>query len=577
MGKFCTYVVLLFVLLSLATRAGATHLADSVSQERAVDYYYLQALSYVEQEKYDVAFDMLEHCRALSPESSSVMFELVDMYQYLGKKSEALEMLKNIVRKDKKNMLFWQSLVQYFDNESDKETALKVCEEMARAFPDKSDIYLALAARYAELAMYSQAVEALEKYEKIEGRSEYVSLQKYRIYVILQQKDSALAELRALSAEYPDDIRFLIMEGDTYLMFNENEKALSLYNEVLEKSPDNVQVQLSMIDYYSGIKNDTMFVSTVEKLLKNDKLDSEIRESVLLDYIVYKERAGSSDYLINLFDELMELPFGVVQSGTLYVRYLLHIDKGEEAVAPVLDKILSVEPDNMSARLQQLLYAVERNNYEEIIARCDTAIMYFPDLLELYRYKGLASYLTGRKEEALKVYREGLEKYSQETESGVVSDVYALLGDTYHELGYIEESMKAYDSALEYDGSNISVLNNYAYYLALEERDLERALGMSYRTLQQEPDEAIYIDTYAWLLFLLGRYDEAKEYADKLLSIEGEKSAVEFHHCGDIYAKYGDIERAVECWVKARELGDDSKSLKRKIKKRKYIYDGKKK
>lgn len=79
-----------------------------------------------------------------------------------------------------------------------------------------------------------------------------------------------------------------------------------------------------------------------------------------------------------------------------------------------------------------------------------------------------------------------------------------------------------------------------------------------------------------WVLFLLGRYEEAEEYAVKLLSLDNEKSSVEFHHCGDIFAKNNKIDKAVECWIKAQELGDDSKILKRKIKKRKYIPNGKK-
>ena len=107
--------------------------------------------------------------------------------------------------------------------------------------------------------------------------------------------------------------------------------------------------------------------------------------------------------------------------------------------------------------------------------------------------------------------------------------------------------------------------------------ELEKALEMSARTLRDEPDELIYVDTYAWILFLLERYDEAKLYADKLMAGDSAKSAVEYHHCGDIYAKCGDMERAVQCWVQARDNGDDSKVLKRKIKKRKYIPDGKKK
>ena len=129
---------------------------------------------------------------------------------------------------------------------------------------------------------------------------------------------------------------------------------------------------------------------------------------------------------------------------------------------------------------------------------------------------------------------------------------------------------EAYDSALLYNPTDISVLNNYAYYLALEGKELEKALEMSAKTIEEEPDNAIYVDTYAWLLFRLERYEEAKAYAEKLIKLNAEMSAVEYHHCGDIFAKCGDIERAVEYWEQAQKAGDESKILKKKIKRRKY-------
>ena len=45
---------------------------------------------------------------------------------------------------------------------------------------------------------------------------------------------------------------------------------------------------------------------------------------------------------------------------------------------------------------------------------------------------------------------------------------------------------------------------------------------MSQKTILAEPDNATYVDTYAWVLFRLGRYEEAKAYADKL----GDKKSV---------------------------------------------------
>ena len=181
-------------------------------------------------------------------------------------------------------------------------------------------------------------------------------------------------------------------------------------------------------------------------------------------------------------------------------------------------------------------------------------------MLELYYYKGIAAYLLERKEESVKIFELGLSRRSSEASPELVSKVYSTLADTYHELGQIDKCMETYDSALIYNPLEITVLNNYAYYLALEGKELERALEMS----------AIYIDTYAWILFCLERYEEAKAYAEKLIQTNSEMSAVEYHHCGDIFAKCGDMDRAVEYWQKALELGEDSKLLKKKIKKRRY-------
>ena len=141
----------------------------------------------------------------------------------------------------------------------------------------------------------------------------------------------------------------------------------------------------------------------------------------------------------------------------------------------------------------------------------------------------------------------------------------------------MDACVQAYDSALVYNDENIAVYNNYAYYLVLDGRDFERAEEMSYRTIKEEPENTVYIDTYMWVLFALERYDEAKAYAEKLLSIEKDPGVVELHHCGDIFAKSGDMERAVEFWKKARDKGDNSKTLNKKIKRRKYIPNDKKK
>ena len=121
----------------------------------------------------------------------------------------------------------------------------------------------------------------------------------------------------------------------------------------------------------------------------------------------------------------------------------------------------------------------------------------------------------------------------------------------YHTQKQMKEAYAAYDSALVYNPSNIGALNNYAYYLSVERRDLDKAEEMSYKTVKAEPNNATYLDTYAWILFEKGNYAEARIYIDNAMKSEGgDKSDVIVEHCGDIYYMTGDVDGALTYWNK---------------------------
>ena len=135
----------------------------------------------------------------------------------------------------------------------------------------------------------------------------------------------------------------------------------------------------------------------------------------------------------------------------------------------------------------------------------------------------------------------------------------------------MDQTYKAYDEALKYNDNNIVVLNNYAYFLSLDKKDLKKAERMSAQCIKLEPDNATYLDTYAWIFFVQGNYTLAKIYIESALEKDKTKSAELVDHYGDILYMTGDKDKAVEQWKKARELGKESEVLDRKIIEGKYI------
>ena len=258
------------------------------------------------------------------------------------------------------------------------------------------------------------------------------------------------------------------------------------------------------------------------------------------------------------------------QMPMLFAQYLLTKNMPQEAM-PVLEKVVELDPANNAARLMIVSEAARKEDFNTIIKVCQPGIEATPDALELYYYLALAYSQAQQTDSVLNVCRGALQRVTPESPKEMVSDFYAIMGDVYHQKGKEAETYAAYDSALVCNPSNITALNNYAYYLALERRELDRAEEMSYKTVKAEPDNATFLDTYAWILFVKGRYEEARVYIDNAMKADKEKSSEVVEHCGDIYYMLGETERAVEYWKEALQIGSESEVLKEKIRLKKYI------
>lgn len=572
--------ILLFSLLLLLSFRGysqeGAH-ADSVARGRAFDYYYMQALTYKELGDYASALDLFEHCLSISPDNPSLLFELYPLYSFFGRDNEALNMLEKAVAIDSDNFWYREQLAAHHIQSGDYEKAIELLENLSLKNRSNVDVYMLLMGLYEETGQYAKAAETVERYELAEGANEATSMQKYHYYRRAQDRPKAIAAIRTLINENPEDSRYKVYLGDTYQLFNMPDSAYICYTSLLSEDPSNLLAEYSLSKYYQADNNDSLYCRSMERVLFNDKLTEEARSEATVEYIAYKERAGDVSYIYNLFDSLMHKPYAVKETAAIYADYMRMKDVSPDSVVPVMSKLLEYEPENSRAQMYMLVQALKNDNYGEVVERCNKAIHYMPENLLLYYYKGACCYALERPQEAAETFVEGLKRRTDDEDPAMVSDVFGYLGDIYHELQQMKECYQAYDSALVYNSENTSVLNNYAYFLSLDEVRLDEALEMSQRTLKESPDDVTCLDTYAWILFKLGRFEEARAYVEKMLAIGGEISYDVYVHIGDIYSKCGDIDNALKYWIKAQEEGDTSKILQKKIKRRKYIPDGKKK
>ena len=541
-------------------------------QQRKYDYFFLEAMRLKEKKDYASAFGLLQHCLDIHPNAASALYEVSQYYMFLRQVPQGQEALEKAVANAPDNYWYSQGLASLYQQQNELDKAVTLLEQRVVRFPAKQDPLFNLLDLYGRQEKYDEVISTLNRLEKRMGKNEQLSMEKFRIYLQMKDDKKAFQEIESLVQEYPMDMRYQVILGDVYLQNGKKQEAYDVYQKVLAAEPDNPMAIFSMASYYKQTGQEELYQQQLDTLLLNKKVTPDTKVGVMRQMIVENEQADKdSTQIIALFDRIMKQEQDDPQIPMLYAQYLLSKNMEAESV-PVLEQVVDLDPTNNAARMMLIGAAVKKEDYKQIIKVCEPGIEATPDALEFYYYLAVAYNQAEKPDSVISICKRALEHKTADGKKEIVSEFYSILGDMYHTQKQMKEAYAAYDSALVYNPSNIGALNNYAYYLSVERRDLDKAEEMSYKTVKAEPNNATYLDTYAWILFEKGNYAEARIYIDNAMKSEGgDKSDVIVEHCGDIYYMTGDVDGALTYWKKALEMGSESKTLKQKIEKKKYI------
>ena len=499
----------------------------SAEQQRKYDYFFLEAMRMKGKNEYDAAFGLLQHCLDINPTASSALYEISQYYMFLRQVPQGQVALEQAVAFAPDNYWYSQGLVSLYQQQNELDKAAALLEKMVTRFPSKQDPLFSLLDIYSRQEKYNDVISTLNRLEKRLGKNEQLSMEKFRIYLQMKDDKKAFQEIESLVQEYPMDMRYQVILGDVYLQNGKKQEAYDAYQKVLAVEPDNPMALFSMASYYEQTGQKELYQQQLDTLLLNKKVTSDTKISVMRQVIAENEQSSAKDstQVIALFDRMMKQDMDDPQIPMLYSQYLLSKNMEQEAV-PVLEQVVDLDPTNKAARLMLVSAAVKKEDYKQIIKVCEPGIEATPDALELYYYLAIAYHQAEQGDSVLSVCNRALEHITPDTRKEVISDFYSIMGDIYHTKKQMTEAYAAYDSALVYNPSNIGALNNYAYYLSVERRDLDKAEEMSYKTVKAEPNNSTYLDTYAWILFEKGNYAEARIYIDNAMKNDGEKSDV---------------------------------------------------
>ena len=541
------------------------------------DYLFQQAINLKQQEQFPEAFELFRQCTLIDSLNPQPWYELSSFYRSLNAAELTLSALEKAYRLAPSNEWYAFGLANLLMTQNQQDDAIVLYERLVKGRPNDENLLYQLASLYTKTGALKESVKTYNRIERIIGKNESVSLEKYKVFKTLGKPKKAIREIESLREEFPNDVDFVLLLGDTWMDLGEPAKAIATYKEAIVMDPTNPAIPLSMADYYNATGDSLAAMKELQKALTNPATDVDTKLSILTPILVESLKGGDTLQVQTYFDQLLEQHPNEYQIRELYVQWLMERGKKLEA-RNELKTVLDLNPNQLKAWRTYLEINLEYDNQSVIQAICKKALDYFPQESIFWFYYGLSwtseqddHKLDPEKSQlAIDAFKKAIALADKE-DNGFISRLYGLCGDMYLLKGDTIASFDYYEKALELNASNLLVLNNYAYYLAVCGRELSKAERMSRKTIDAEPKNVTFLDTFAWIFFKQGQFGLAKIYIERAIAIEPDSGVEMLEHYGDILWFNQDQTGALVQWKKASKLENPNPTLLMKVQTGRYV------
>lgn len=568
--------------------------ALTAEQQRTFDKLYLEAICQKLKGNNDAAFEMLQAALDINPQAAEALFEMSQLLLSTAPHSALMtpedstftlhgeEMLKKAYELEPSNPYYRSALADHFIRGGEYEEAARLYEIMQAEKPSTQNLMI-LSRLYMATMQPVAALEILNKLEEQEGLDEEIAMEEYNMLNAIGKPDEAIKVVERLCEENPQELRYQVILAYSYIEMDQQEKAVEIFNQVLAIDPNFTLAKTGLLTTYLQSGDTERFDAELSSIMLNPDVSNTQKRDILQTYAVEVTRGNptiNKERLYDHFCEALSLPQDDGDIAELCIAYaeFAKINPLPKGPKPFI-VLLETDPANIMARYKMLQYYIANEDTPSLLDLCIEGTKHHPEDPIFYYYAGASYYQNDRIDEGIDILEKGTKVLEESNEEEVVaeiaSDIFATLGDLYHRKGQNEKAYEAYDKAIDYNPDNVLCLNNFAYYLSVEGKQLDKALKMSKKTIDSEPNNPTYLDTYAWILFRKGQYTEARIYIDQTLKSlpdserEESVSASLYDHAGDIYFRLGDTTKALEHWQHAASLSTDSdltKKLNIKIK-----------
>lgn len=524
--------------------------------------------------------------------SSGIYYALAKDYLRLNKLLPALENSRKSVQLDENNIEYLTLLGTIYNMGRSVDSAEIVFSKILTIDSTDINAYYNL----GQLYEVKQPLKALDAYNKIlsfTGSEWNVLLKIAEINERLGKVDETISTAEELLELNPSNLQLQKLLIESYIKNKKLEKALKLVDDVIEIFPDDLNLielrgnALVKMERWEDGANEYKKIISKENLPFSAKMrigtafySEALNDSVVIPYakdVLMQIDADSADWQINAFLGELSNEAGDDSLTLSYFRESIDLAK------------LNVD---LRIRLGQILF--EKADYVNAAIEMEKAVVKFPKNHVINLILGLSLAQSSDHEGALPYLKKSVElspndlnstlaysfslNQSEQNDEALVyleralridsknTQALGMMGLIYDGKEEFNKSDSIYAIAIEADSSDILILNNYAYSLAERGIELEKALKMVQKAVDEDPENSSYLDTIGWVYYKLGDYENAVEFINKAIETDGNNATL-LDHLGDVYYKMANKKKAIDLWEKAFEMDSTITEIPIKIEK----------
>ena len=566
--KFSKIIFIALIALPISTFAQKNKKTEDgvmSEQELKAEAYFVEGMKYYIAETYDKAIPLFKKAAEGNPASSGTNYMLAKSFLATNDLANASVYSEKALKTNDDNKFYRKFLGEIYTKQKRYKEAAVMYEKLSDKFPNDVDNYLDLSNVYILQEKFSDAVEIYNKIERAIGVSEEITRQKQLIYLKQNKVEKAIEEGDKLIASEPTEPEYVVQQAQILISNERYDQAIKMLQNSLKRNPDFAEGHVLLAEIYRKQNELEKCNQELQVAFANKNLPVEIKFKILGSYMLMMKEDNSEKTLENLLNLTQEL---IKQSPKEAKGYVvlgdLLMKKGEMAVARD-NYVKSTLYDKSVFEVWLAIVELDSklNHIDSLAKHSEEAIEYFPNQSFFWYHNGFANFAKKNYEKAISSLEEARNLAVDNPE--LAKHVNALLGDTYNELRQYAKSDDAYEAVLKTDPDYEHVLNNYSYYLSLRKDKLSRAVQLSSRLTDKFGENATYLDTHAWVLYTMKEYQKSREFLERAINQSKGVSGTIIEHYGDVLYQLGEKEKALEQWKKARQMGENSKSIDKKI------------